>query len=156
MAKLLHRLFLVAACMSSLGTVGAGVLWYRSYRRFDFFDFFTREKWQHFVHSTDGVLEYWGRPSPDAEPAVRQRPQRFVDVRHRTVVAATMVLPTAYAVVGLARWRRKRTVSKRLGESRCPACGYDLRGGHDRCPECGAVTSQRKDAAERRGDEAPE
>jgi hypothetical protein len=132
-----RRLLNVLTAFSMLVCAAVCVLWFRSYRYFDFFDFFTRDKWQYVVHSTDGMLQFWEAPAPDADPIVKQRPLLYIDVRHRTVFLGALVLPVGYLVALLIKGYRQAHVASRIRVGRCPRCGYDLRATPGRCPECG-------------------
>ena len=54
------------------------------------------------------------------------------------VAALAAVLPAAWLLE--RRFVRARA-ALRLGEGRCPACGYDLRATPRQCPECGAAAA---------------
>jgi len=73
----------------------------------------------------------------------RARPNTLYSVHRPTIydlellwcpTFATAVLPAAWLVTQLMKYRRRRM---RLRSGACLKCGYDLRASKDRCPECG-------------------
>ncbi|HEX8914105.1 MAG TPA: zinc ribbon domain-containing protein [Humisphaera sp.] len=49
------------------------------------------------------------------------------------------IVPTAWVIATVARWRRSLLTRRNGRRGLCTACGYDLRHTPDRCPECGRV-----------------
>jgi hypothetical protein len=72
------------------------------------------------------------------EPAPSTYEPLAVAVPYWASVGLLLALPTLRG----ARWYRRRQ-SGRVGECRCPNCGYDTRATPNRCPECGKASVAR-------------
>jgi hypothetical protein len=75
-------------------------------------------------------------------PLIRDQWHRRLDVQiwptigFRTIVIASLVLPTISLARALTTWLRTR---RRRQRGLCLQCGYDLRAAAGRCPECGVA-----------------
>lgn len=85
-----------------------------------------------------------GQPDANQLSSIRDLWHRQLDVpiaavRHRTVAAATLLLP----LWSLARFIRSKALHRRRRRiGRCIVCNYDLRATPDRCPECGTTPAK--------------
>jgi hypothetical protein len=86
-----------------------------------------------------GAVDVWFVFESIGFEVVPPREGWHVRTQHQTVVAASGILPLAWAAGASLRYRRRQRRVHRATAGLCPACGYDLRASPDRCPECGAV-----------------
>jgi hypothetical protein len=77
-------------------------------------------------------------PNVDARSAQRQ--SRMLTITWFSVPHWFLGIPCSVPLLLWVRSYARAVASRRrLRQSLCPACGYDLRATPDRCPECGAV-----------------
>jgi hypothetical protein len=104
------------------------------------------EEVEDFSSRTRGLA--WVRTRPNvtllANLIVGWNEQSFTDtgrVDERTFQIPYWMLAAATGVLPGRRYFREARRRRRLTNTCCGACGYDLRATPDRCPECGAAIS---------------
>lgn len=60
----------------------------------------------------------------------------ILDVAYWGLLLVFSLTPMAHFIATAARLRR---LTRRLSQTQCAVCGYDLRATQHRCPECGTV-----------------
>jgi hypothetical protein len=82
------------------------------------------------------LLSYWA--SHEVLGTSRRDVHALV-ARYELLALEFLVLPAIwFTLVLISRVTRTRGL-RRVGQGRCPECGYDLRATPDRCPECGTT-----------------